>query len=75
MTELIFSIFASLQVGKYAKYRISPNKRRASNKRLPLKNAASLNVAFNGIVTIFYYWLNQNAYASSMQTMKQWKYC
>ena len=32
VTELIFSIFASLQVGKYAKYCDSPNKLRTSDK-------------------------------------------
>ena len=31
-TELIFSIFANLQVGKYAEYRISSNMHQASNK-------------------------------------------
>ena len=32
MTELIFSIFANLQVGKYAEYCISSNKHLALNK-------------------------------------------
>ena len=38
----IFSIFASLQVGKYGEYHISFNKPLASKKRCPLISAAPL---------------------------------
>ena len=40
VTELIFNIFADLQVGKYAEYHISSNKRWASNKHFPLISTA-----------------------------------
>ena len=67
-------------------YHISSNKHWASNKRrtfgyphlnkcLPLTSAAPLNPALIRIVTMFYLWLNQNAYETSVQTIKQWKYC
>ena len=53
-----------------------PNKRRNfgyphCNKRLPLISFAPLNEALIRIVTIFYYLLNQNAYVTSMITIKQ----
>ena len=44
MTELIFSLFATHQVGKYAEYCISPNKHWASNKCHPLISAAPLGI-------------------------------
>ena len=40
VTGLIFSIFTSLQVGKYAGFCMFSNKRRASNKHLPLISPA-----------------------------------
>ena len=40
-----------------------------------LRSTATLNAALIRIVIIFYYQLNQNAYGTSMQTIKHWKHC
>ena len=66
--------------------RLSLNKRRTFgyphwNKRLllisasPLRSTAPLNTVLIRIVTIFPQKLKQNAYGTSMQTIKQCKYC
>ena len=51
------------------------------NKHLPLRSVSTLvkapplNTALIRVVTIFYWKLNQNANGTSIQTIKQLKYC
>ena len=78
------TIFSLISTG--LKYATSSNKHHTFgypqwNKRLllisasPLINAAPLNTALFRIDTTFQYKLNQNAYGTSIQTIKRWKHC